>query len=71
MKIAGTYDSIIYDVVLEETGSPDSFEKHYGRVQMYDSTAFILGALVSAGVAHYASLRAYVATGRSPAQPPP
>jgi len=43
--------------VLEETGSPDSFEKHYGRVQMYDSTAFILGALVSAGVAHFASLR--------------
>ncbi|HEX6856566.1 MAG TPA: MFS transporter [Streptosporangiaceae bacterium] len=54
---AGTYDSIIYDVVLEETGSPDSFEKHYGRVQMYDSTAFILGALLSAGVAHYGSLR--------------
>jgi hypothetical protein len=40
-----------------ETGSPDSFERHYGRVQMYGSTAFILGALVSAGVAHFASLR--------------
>jgi hypothetical protein len=40
-----------------ETGSPDSFERHYGRVQMYDSTAFILGALLSACVAHYAGLR--------------
>ena len=36
---AGTYDSVIYDVVLEETDSPDSFERFYGRVQMYDSAA--------------------------------
>jgi predicted MFS family arabinose efflux permease len=54
---AGTYDSVIYDVVLEETGSADSFERLYGRVQMYDSAAFITGALISAGVAHFASLR--------------
>src|SRR6266699_6214840 len=55
---AGTYDSVIYDVVLEETGSADSFERFYGRVQMYDSAAFITGALASALVAHFASLRA-------------
>lgn len=54
---AGTYDSVIYDVVLEETGSADSFERLYGRVQMFDSAAFITGALISAGVAHFASLR--------------
>jgi predicted MFS family arabinose efflux permease len=54
---AGTYDSVIYDVVLEETDSADSFERYYGRVQMYDSAAFILGALLSAGVARFASLR--------------
>jgi MFS family permease len=54
---AGTYDSVIYDVVLEETGSADSFERFYGRVQMFDSAAFITGALLSAGVARFASLR--------------
>src|SRR6266581_2541967 len=54
---AGTYDSVIYDVVLEETDSADSFERYYGRVQMYDSAAFILGALLSAGVARFGSLR--------------
>jgi len=55
---AGTYDSVIYDVVLEETGSADSYEHWFGRVQMYDSAAFITGALASALVAHFASLRA-------------
>ncbi len=54
---AGTYDSVIYDVVLEETGSADSFERRYGRVQMFDSAAFIAGALLSACIARFASLR--------------
>jgi MFS family permease len=54
---AGTYDSVIYDVVLEETGSADSFEQLYGQLQMFDSAAFITGALLSAGIARYASLR--------------
>jgi predicted MFS family arabinose efflux permease len=55
---AGTYDSIIYDTVLEETGSADSYEHWFGRVQMYDSVAFITGALASAVVANFVSLRA-------------
>ncbi len=54
---AGTYDSVIYDVVVEETGSADSFEHFYARVQMFDSAAFITSALLSAGVARFASLR--------------
>jgi MFS family permease len=54
---AGTYDSAIYDVVLEETGSAESFERCYGRVQMFEATAFITSALFSAVVARYASLR--------------
>ncbi|MGD0374851.1 MAG: MFS transporter [Streptosporangiaceae bacterium] len=54
---AGTYDSVVYDVVLEETGSADSFERFYGRVQMFDSAAFITGALLSAAVARFGSLR--------------
>ena len=54
---AGTYDSAIYDVVLEETGSADAFEHCYGRVQMFEATAFITSALLSALVARYFSLR--------------
>ena len=54
---AGTYDSAVYDVVLEETGTADAFERCYGRVQMFEATAFITSALLSAAVAHYFSLR--------------
>src|SRR5262249_56929679 len=54
---AGTYDSAIYDVLLEETGSAEAFERCYGRVQMFEATAFITSALCSAFVARYASLR--------------
>ena len=55
---AGIYDSAVYDVVLEETGSAGAFERCYGRVQMFEATAFIASALASAVVARYASLRA-------------
>jgi len=54
---AGTYDSAVYDVVLEETGSAEAFEHCYGRVQMFEATAFISSALLSAVVARFASLR--------------
>ena len=54
---AGTYDSAVYDVVLEETGSAEAFERCYGRVQMFEATAFITSALASAVVARYFSLR--------------
>jgi MFS family permease len=54
---AGTYDSAVYDVVLEETGSAEGFERCYGRVQMFEATAFITSALLSAAVARYFSLR--------------
>jgi predicted MFS family arabinose efflux permease len=54
---AGTYDSVVYDVVIEETGSADGFEHFYGRVQMFEAAAFIMGALLSTAVARFASLR--------------
>ena len=54
---AGTYDSAVYDVVLEETGSAEAFERCYGRVQMSEAAAFVASALCSAAVAHYAALR--------------
>ena len=55
---AGTYDSVVYDVVLEETGSAGAFERCYGRVQMFEATAFITSALACAVAARYVSLRA-------------
>jgi hypothetical protein len=48
---AGTYDSAIYDVVLEETGSAEVFARCYGRLQMFEATAFITSAALSALVA--------------------
>jgi hypothetical protein len=45
-------------VVLEETGSAGAFARCYGRVQMFEATAFITSALLSTVIAHYASLRA-------------
>ncbi len=55
---AGTYDSAVYDVVVEETGCAGAFGHCYGRVQMFEAAAFISSALASAVVARYASLRA-------------
>lgn len=45
----GTYDSIIYDTLLEETGKADGFERLYGRVRMMDGIALIIGS-ISGGV---------------------
>jgi MFS family permease len=59
---AGTYDSAIYDVVLEETGSAEAFARCYGRVQMLEATAFITSALFSALVARYSLRLEYLLT---------
>ncbi len=54
---AGIYDSAVYDVVVEETGSAEGFGHWYGRVQMCEASAFVASALASAVVARYFSLR--------------
>jgi hypothetical protein len=48
---SGTVDSIVYDVVLEETGSSDQYETWIGRVRMVESGAFVASALIR-GVEH-------------------
>src|SRR4029453_5178292 len=61
---SGTVDSIVYDVVLEETGSSDGYEAWIGRIRMVESGAFAASALaggVFAGwfavlLTHFASL---------------
>ncbi|MGH9117202.1 MAG: MFS transporter [Acidimicrobiales bacterium] len=42
---SGTFDAIVYDTVLEETGSSDRFESIVGRVRMAESASLVLGAL--------------------------
>ncbi|HEX7276154.1 MAG TPA: MFS transporter, partial [Acidimicrobiales bacterium] len=36
---SGTFDAIVYDTVLEETGDSDGFESIVGRVRMVESVA--------------------------------
>jgi hypothetical protein len=54
---SGTVDSIVYDVVLEETGSSDSYETWIGRVRMVESGAFVASALAGGVLAGWTSAR--------------
>lgn len=55
---SGTVDSIVYDVLLEETGSSDGFERFLGRVQVGESAALVVSALAGAAIAQVWSPRA-------------
>jgi MFS family permease len=60
---SGTVDSIVYDTVLEETGSSDSFERWIGRVRMVEGATLVLSALLGGVLADLTSTRAtYLAT---------
>ncbi len=60
---SGTVDSIVYDTLLEETGTADGYEKHFGRIQMWNSIALTGSALVGGVLAGLASPRlTYVIT---------
>ena len=54
---SGTIDSIVYDTVLEETGSSDLYEKWMGRVRIAESAAFASSALAGGLVAEWTSPR--------------
>jgi MFS family permease len=54
---SGTVDSVVYDTVLEETGSSDAYEKWIGRVRMVESAAFAGSALAGGVVAGLTSPR--------------
>src|SRR6266581_4081395 len=42
---SGTVDSVVYDTVIEETGSADTYERWIGRVRVVESAAFTTSAL--------------------------
>jgi MFS family permease len=54
---SGTVDSIVYDTVLEETGSNQLYEKWIGRTRAVESGAFVLSALAGGVLAQYTSAR--------------
>jgi MFS family permease len=54
---SGTVDSVVYDTVVEETGSADLYEKVVGRVRMVESAAFAGSALVGGLLAGWTSPR--------------
>lgn len=54
---SGTIDSVVYDTVIEETGSSDVYEKWIGRVRMVEGTAFATSALVGGVLAEWTSPR--------------
>ncbi|WP_279581219.1 MFS transporter [Fodinicola feengrottensis] len=61
---SGTLDSVVYDVLIEETGDSDLYATWIGRVQMVQSGAFVvtslagglLAGLTSARVTYFVSL---------------
>ncbi len=61
--VSGTYESILYDTLLELTGHSHDFEQRLGQVKMLSSLALLLSALVGGLVATLLSLRlTYFAT---------
>jgi len=54
---SGTTESIVYDVVLEETGSGAGFQKQIGRVRMVESAALVSSALAGGWIASLTSTR--------------
>ena len=52
---SGTVDSIVYDTVLEETGSSELYEQWIGRVRMVESGGFVVSALAGGVLAEITS----------------
>jgi MFS family permease len=60
---SGTVDSIVYDTVVEQTGSNEQYETWIGRTRAVESAAFVLSALAGGVLAQYTSTRfTYYAT---------
>ena len=48
---SGTVEAIVYDTVLEETGSSDAYERQIGRVRLVESIALVLSAFAGGWLA--------------------
>lgn len=54
---SGTFEAIVYDTVLEETGNSKDFERREGRVRLFSSLGGLIAALSGAAVAALTSPR--------------
>jgi MFS family permease len=54
---SGTVDSVVYDTVIEETGSSQLYEKWIGRVRIVEGAAFATSALAGGLLAGWTSPR--------------
>ncbi len=54
---SGTFESIVYDTVLEETGDSEAFEATIGRVRVIESVALVASALAGGLIAQVAPLQ--------------
>ena len=54
---SGTMDSIIYDVLVEETGSSDRFTQEIGRLRLLEGVALVTSALAGGALAELTSPR--------------
>lgn len=60
---SGTYESIIYDTLLEYDSGKGQFTRYYGWVKVSDSIALVIGSLLGGLLANYFGLRfVYFAT---------
>jgi MFS family permease len=60
---SGTFEAVVYDTILEETGSSDRFEQLLGRIRFAESASFALSAIAGGLLAAATTLRvAYFAT---------
>jgi MFS family permease len=60
---SGTVDAMVYDALVEETGTGAGFEKQYGRIQSLNSLALTVSALAGGVIAAVLSARfAYLLT---------
>jgi hypothetical protein len=49
--VSGTYESILYDTLLEQTGQSDAFEQRLRKVKLLSSLALLFSALIGGLVA--------------------
>lgn len=54
---SGTYDSIVYDILLDESESAKSFDRYFGKVRFLDSVALVISSLLGGAIANLANLR--------------
>ena len=53
---SGTYESIVYDTLLEETGDSSGFEPTIGRIRFIKSAGLVVGALAGGALAEVVPL---------------